>query len=161
MDEMRAYNIEPDVHTFLLLFRACAEAPHWVDGYHEIIFDAMSAMEGAELMPTTAIYNTIIYAFARAGDPVAAEYYFWEMKNKGLKQDLVTYNNLIYAFAQSQSVGLRHYGTRGRFVKAKERDPTPDERDYMDAGALKVNELSKLRILHQSLLVKNSATYTV
>jgi pentatricopeptide repeat protein len=51
----------------------------------DILFDAMAAMEGAELPPTTEIYNTIIYAFGRAGDAAAAEYYFWEMREKGLR----------------------------------------------------------------------------
>jgi pentatricopeptide repeat protein len=59
------------------------QAPHWVDGYHDIIFDAMARMEGAELKPTTEIYSAIIYAFGRGGDTVAAEFYFWEMKRKG------------------------------------------------------------------------------
>ena len=59
------------------------KAPQWVDGYHDIIFDAMCKMEGAELRPNEKIYNCIIYAFARGGDAVAAEYYFWEMKRKG------------------------------------------------------------------------------
>ena len=143
MDEMRSRKLEPDAQTFLQLFRACAEAPHWVDGYHDIIFDAMSAMEGAEIKPTAEIYNTIIYAFARAGDPVAAEYYYWEMKGKGFTQDLVTHNNLLFAYAKSQSVGLRHYGSRGRYVKPPERQPTEDEQAYMDAGATKVAEMSK------------------
>ena len=54
-----------------------------MDGYHDIIFDAMDRMEGAELRPTANIYNAIIYAFSRSGDAAAAEFYFWEMKRKG------------------------------------------------------------------------------
>ena len=54
-----------------------------MDGYHDIIFDAMAKMEGAELKPNVPIYNAIIYAFSRGGDTVAAEFYFWEMKRKG------------------------------------------------------------------------------
>ena len=60
MDEMRAYDAEPDIRTYVLLFRACAEAPHWVDGYHDIIFDAMAKMEGAELMPTAEVQGISI-----------------------------------------------------------------------------------------------------
>ena len=30
MDEMRGYSLLPDALTFVALFRACAEAPHWV-----------------------------------------------------------------------------------------------------------------------------------
>ena len=65
------------VHIYL------SQAPHWVDGYHDIIFDAMAKMEGAEIQPDVEIYNSIIYAFGRGGDTVAAEFYFWEMKRKG------------------------------------------------------------------------------
>jgi pentatricopeptide repeat protein len=65
-------------------FLKIAQAPHWVDGYHDIVFDAMDRMEGAEIRPTKEIYETIIYAFSRCGDTVAAEFYFWEMKRKGM-----------------------------------------------------------------------------
>ena len=34
------------------------QAPHWVDGYHDIIFDAMAKMEGAELMPTAEVLSS-------------------------------------------------------------------------------------------------------
>ena len=44
----------------------------------------MAMMEGAELTPDARIYNAIIYAFSRGGDTVAAEFYFWEMKRKGM-----------------------------------------------------------------------------
>lgn len=44
----------------------------------------MDRMEGAEMRPTKAIYDAIIYAFSRCGDTVAAEFYFWEMKRKGM-----------------------------------------------------------------------------
>lgn len=44
----------------------------------------MAKMEGAELTPDARIYNAIIYAFSRGGDTVAAEFYFWEMKRKGM-----------------------------------------------------------------------------
>jgi hypothetical protein len=37
-----------------------------VNGYQDIIFDAMMAMEGQELIPTVDTYNAVIHAFARA-----------------------------------------------------------------------------------------------
>lgn len=110
LDEMRARGIEPDSTLFLSLFRACAEAPHWVNGYHDILYDAMAAMEGAELIPSTEIYNCIIYAFGRAGDAKAAEFYFWEMRKKGIHQDLMTYNSLLGALSRAQAVGGKSYG---------------------------------------------------
>eukprot|EP00596_Hydrurales_sp_CCMP1899_P009749 CAMPEP_0119036198 /NCGR_PEP_ID=MMETSP1177-20130426/3729_1 /TAXON_ID=2985 /ORGANISM="Ochromonas sp, Strain CCMP1899" /LENGTH=1120 /DNA_ID=CAMNT_0006995643 /DNA_START=103 /DNA_END=3462 /DNA_ORIENTATION=+ len=141
IDEMQALNLEPDLRTYQMLFRAVAEAPHWVDGYHDIIFDAMCKIEGAELKPDTAIYNTVIYAFARAGDSAAAEYYFWEMRRKGLEQNDVTYNSLMNAYAVSQTVGAKAYGTMGRFVKPREREDTADEKAYKDIGAKKAFEM--------------------
>jgi pentatricopeptide repeat protein len=38
MDEMRSLGLEPDDRVFLALFRACAEAPHWVNGYQVSLF---------------------------------------------------------------------------------------------------------------------------
>ena len=142
LDEMQACRAEPDVHTYLLLFRACAEAPHWVNGYHDIIFDAMTKMEGSELMPTAEIYNAIIYAFSRAGDPVAAEFYFDEMRRKGLRPGVYTYNTLLNAYKRSQSVGALHYGSKGRYTALPERAPTEEEQAYMDVGATRVSSLS-------------------
>lgn len=40
------------------------------------------------MRPTKKIYDAIIYAFSRCGDTVAAEYYFWEMKRKGMEEAL-------------------------------------------------------------------------
>jgi pentatricopeptide repeat protein len=107
IDEMQSLNLEPDLKTYQMLFRAVAEAPHWVDGYHDVIFDAMCKIEGAELKADTTIYNTVIYAFARAGDSAAAEYYFWEMRRKGLAQNDVTYNSLMFAYSAAQTVGAK------------------------------------------------------
>lgn len=99
-DEMKALNIEPDTHVFVALFRAAAEAPCWVNGFQNSLFDAMYAMEGSDLSPTTDIYNSIISGFARAGDAVSAEFYFWEMRRKNLKPDSITYNALLTAYAR-------------------------------------------------------------
>lgn len=98
-DEMRCYDIQPSPKLFAELFLACADAPHNVNGYQDIIFDAMCTMEGYEMMPTTEIYNNIIYSFGKAGDPWAAEFYFWEMRRKGLEQDTSTYNSMFKALA--------------------------------------------------------------
>ena len=99
-DEMKTLEISPDTYTFTALFRAAAEAPHWVNGYQNTIFDAMCSMEGAEILPTTEIYNSIIYGFARAADAGSAEYYFWEMRKKGLQPTTTTYNSLLTAYAR-------------------------------------------------------------
>lgn len=146
LDEMAALKLDPDLLTFKQLFRACAEAPHWVDGYHDVIFDAMFKMEGAEMAPTTEIYNTIIYAFSRAGDAVAAEFYFWEMRRKGLKQDEYTYASLMFAFAQSQTVGAKTYGSKGRYAKPAARKYNEEEQAYVDVGAKRVTELLSMGI---------------
>eukprot|EP01041_Mallomonas_annulata_P004851 gene4851-9669_t len=99
MDEMKVCGVEPTSETFAALFRACAEAPQWVNGYQNIVFDAMDRMEGAELIPTTGVYNSIINAFSRSGDAIAAEFYFREMRRKKITQDIVTYNSLLNAYA--------------------------------------------------------------
>jgi pentatricopeptide repeat protein len=112
IDEMTALNILPTIPIFQSLFRICAEAPHWLHGYENIIFDAMSRMEREELIPTTDIYNAIIYAFGRACDPNAAEFYFWEMRQKGLEQNTATYNSLLLAYARGQTIGAKTYGSK-------------------------------------------------
>ena len=100
LDEMKTVSVEPDPVTFSRLFRACATAPHWVNGYQDIIFDAMCAMEGRELMPTVEVYNSVIFAFARAGDAIAAEFYLREMYQKELVPDVTSYNYVFTAFAK-------------------------------------------------------------
>jgi pentatricopeptide repeat protein len=99
-DEVKALGIPLDAHFFAQLFKCCGDAPMWVHGYEDIIFDAMDRMEGAELMPTTEVYDNIIYAFGKCGDSDAAEYYFWEMRRKGIDQTTNTYNNLFRALAR-------------------------------------------------------------
>ena len=152
IDEMRSMDLQPDTYVFAGLFRACAEAPHWVKGYEDFITDAMCVMEGCEIAPTSEIYNNIIHAFAKAGNPVAAEFYFWEMRRKGLEQTTLTYNNLLCAFAWSQSVGAERYGRRGTFVRGPlYRKPTKDQEDLMIVPPAKVGGLSKCSNLIQLL----------
>lgn len=60
----------------------------------------MDRMEGAEIVPNTEIYNNIIYAFGNVGDSQAAEFYFWEMRRKGIPVDVTTYNYMFDALAK-------------------------------------------------------------
>lgn len=144
IDEMKSYDLQPNEYVFAGLFRACAEAPHWVKGYEDFITDAMCVMEGCEIAPTAEIYNNVIHAFAKAGNPVAAEFYFWEMRRKGLEQTTLTYNNLLCAFAWSQSVGAQRYGRLGTFVRGPlYKKPTKDQEDLMIVPPAKVGGLSK------------------
>ena len=107
---MISLNIEPTVEIFQNLIRASAEAPFWVNGYQDTIFEALRKMEGYELIPNDKIYGAIIYAFGRANDAKAAEYYFWEMRQKGIPQNAWSYNALLNAYARSQLVGAKKYG---------------------------------------------------
>ena len=144
VDEMKAMDITPDADVFAALFRSCADAPHWVHGYHDIIFDAMCLMEGAELEPTAQVYNNIIYAFAKANDPGAAEFYFWEMRQKGIEQSSVTYSNLFLALAGAQRVGASTYGALGRWVRPPEAEKTDYEKAYLKIGSEKAMEMGKI-----------------
>jgi pentatricopeptide repeat protein len=76
----------------------------------------MAIMEGKELAPDARIYETLIKAFATARDPTAAEYYFWEMRRKGLHSTPDAYESLLEAYAMGQSVGARSYGTVGTYL---------------------------------------------
>jgi pentatricopeptide repeat protein len=143
MDELRSIGLKPDLMTFQNLFAACATAPFWVNGYQDIIFEAMCLMEGAELLPNVEIYNSIIFAFSRAGDAVSAEYYFWELIRKGLKPDIATFEYLMGAYAESQSVGASRYGKQGRYVKSEARPLSEDQKVYQDLGAETVASASK------------------
>lgn len=99
-DEMRGYgrDIQPNAESFAKLFESCGNAPMWVNGFHDIMFDAMAVMEGAEFPPSTEIYNSIILSFGKGGDCAASEFYFWEMRQKGIPQNVETYNSLFRAF---------------------------------------------------------------
>jgi len=143
VDEMRGPGREltPTAETFAKLFEACAYAPMWVNGYQDIVFEAMAKMEGTELVPTTEVYNSIIFAFGYAGDAQAAEYYFWEMRDKGIPQTLSTYNNMFQALGNAQRVGKGAYMIKPRWVRPPEKEPTEMHRLMLDAGAVKTAEL--------------------
>lgn len=100
-DEMKGIGrqIQPNATSYAKLFEVCGYAPMWVNGYQDIIFDAMAIMEGNEYPPNTQIYNQIIKSFGKGGDSAAAEFYFWEMRQKQIPQDVETYNNLFSALA--------------------------------------------------------------
>ena len=87
------------------------------------------------------IYNSLIYAFGKAGDAQAAEFYYWEMQYKGLAPNSETYNNLLNAYAKEQSIGARTYGRKGRYVKPLPRPPTHEEQALMDVGPRRAAEL--------------------
>jgi pentatricopeptide repeat protein len=125
------------------LFEACGRAPYWVKGYENIVRDAMVLMEGCELHPDIAVYNSILEAFAHAGDSVAAEYYFWEAKRKGIAPNVLTYSALLAAYAKSQSIGASNYGWQGRAVRAAPRRLTRDELAMKTIGAVRTHEIRK------------------
>ncbi len=139
--ELENQGLTADTRVFASLFRAVSTAPMWVNGYEKILFEVMLLMEGRELVPTTEIYNAIIYGFGRAGDSSAAEFYFWEMKNKGIKPDEYTYSSLLYALSQAQQVGARCYGIKGRFIRPPERKLTKEEQNMVKLGATKSFEV--------------------
>ena len=141
MDEMRVLGVVPDVDIFVSLFRACAMAPHWVNGYDDFIFDAMCRMEGAEIYPTTEVYNSVIYAFSRACDSDAAEFYFLEMRAKGLRHNVTTYNSLFNAYARAQSVGVKPYGYLGRYVRPEKKPVGKLQKAMMKIGAVNVAKI--------------------
>jgi pentatricopeptide repeat protein len=140
VDEMKELSIAPAHSTYVHLFRACAAAPHWVHGYHDIIFDAMCYMEGQELLPTKEVYNSVIFAFARAGDAAAALFYLREMQKKKLVPDETSYNYTLMAFANAQMVGAKAYGMLGRWARQPDPPDTPTQRLYKKVGFHKVNE---------------------
>lgn len=100
LDEMRGAKVDLTVAVFEQLFLCCGSAPHWVNGYQDILFDAMALMEGAELLPSGRAYDNIISSFGRAGDAASAEFYFWEMRAKGIEQTSATYRALFEALAR-------------------------------------------------------------
>lgn len=99
MDELKLAQLTPTKETFCNLIRACSTAPVWVNGYQDIVSDALAKMEGQELIPNAEVYNSIIYAFAKAGDAAAADFYLQEMKRKKIHPTVKSYNYLFNAFA--------------------------------------------------------------
>lgn len=144
LDEMRANAILPDQESFVILIRACARAPYWVNGYQDSIYDAITALEGAEIIPDVDIYNEVIHAFAQAGDSLAAEYYFWEMRRKGISANVNTYIYLLDSYAKAQSIGAANYGWKGRYVRPAEELLTEEEEAMKALGPEKTARLCKL-----------------
>lgn len=148
-DELKVLNIEPTIETFVRLIRAAAEAPHWVHGFHDIIFDAMTYFEGAELEPTVELYNAIIHAFGKAGDGTASEFYFWEMIRKGIEPTEETFNSLLFSYARSCSVGAKYYGYKGRYVRPLDRKLRKDSQALADLGPAGIIPHCKCRYIHR------------
>uniref|UniRef100_A0A7S3GUE0 Uncharacterized protein n=1 Tax=Spumella elongata TaxID=89044 RepID=A0A7S3GUE0_9STRA len=141
MDEMRVFGLEPTTTTFANFFRAASTAPHFIPGYQDTMFDAMAIMEGKELIPTAEVYESIIYGFGRARDPVAAEYYFWEMLRKGIKPTVACYENLFNAYMQAQNVGAKRYGALGRYSRPAPKPLSPLNQAMVDVGPVKAAQL--------------------
>ncbi len=141
-DEMKVLGNVPNEDLFAHLISACGTAPVWVSGYQDTIFDAMALMEGAELLPTRRIYNAVIKAFGKANDPVAAEFYFWEMSRKGILPDEHSYEALLDALGRAQIVYSPKYGTLGRYVRP-ERKLSEDDKAYIRVGPERVAKISK------------------
>ncbi len=141
-DEMKAVGVEPNEQVFANLIRAAGTAPAWVNGYQDTITDALCLIEGKEFMPTPKLYNNVIRAFGQAGDPVAAEFYFWEMTRKGLMPSTATYDSLLYAFGQAQTIMAPKYGRYGRYVRPVEVH-SADGQAIIDAGPEKFAQISE------------------
>jgi pentatricopeptide repeat protein len=119
-DELKGLAIVPTKEIFIQLLRAAARAPVWVHGYEDSISDVLYELEANEIVPDAVIYNEIIRAYAETGDSLSAEFYFWEMRRKGLPLDKYVYGSLFEAYAKAQSIGAPRYGKKGRFIKPKE-----------------------------------------
>jgi pentatricopeptide repeat protein len=142
-EEMRVYGHEPTVQTCARFLRSVSVAPHFMPGFEDMVFDAMALVEGKELVPDAQVYDAIITCFALARDPVAAEYYFWEMKRKGIQPKASTYNILLESYYQAQTVGAQRYGHLGRYAKPDAEPLSPDQQDVTDLGPLRVAAISK------------------
>lgn len=159
LDEMRGAKIDPNVSVFEKLFKCCGSAPHWVNGYQDILFDAMALMEGAELLPSQLVYDNIIQSFGRAGDAASAEFYFWEMRAKGIKQSLSTYRNLFEALASSQRVGASKYAVRPRYVRPPEKPKTELQLLMLKAGAVATANILSSRFSSEGKLERGKRQY--
>jgi pentatricopeptide repeat protein len=150
LNEMKGLGIQPNEELFCQLLRSASKVPVWISGYEDTIFDAIAVMESYEYKPSTRLYNEIILAFALAGDGVAAEYYYWEMKRKGIQPDSFTYRYLLEAYSKAQSIGSSSYGWKGRYVKAVPAPLTPYQEARKEIGARRTIELSKLSRLYDN-----------
>jgi pentatricopeptide repeat protein len=150
LDEMECLEIEPDEEFFCHLLRAAGKAPVWVHGYQDTVFDALYAFEGRELLPNQEVYNSIIAAFSECGDATAAEFYYWEMRRKGISPNTQTYFHLLAALIKAQSLGASAYKTKGRFVRTP-KELTREEQDIVDAGAEEVAKICESIFCHQAL----------
>lgn len=151
-DEMAVYNLQPTHLTFNKFIRAVGVAPHFIPGFQDILFDAMALVEGQEMVPNALVYEAIILGFSKARDPVAAEYYFWEMKRKGIAPTPAVYTALLESFYMAQSVGAGKYGRLGRYSKPDDLPLTQDQQDLVDLGPVRVNKISKYRLCRLPLL---------
>ena len=142
-DEMKALDLNPNAAVFAGLFKACGEAPQYVNGYEDTVEEAMCLMEGCEIFPTSEVYENILHAYSVPGDIISAEFYFWEMKRKGLEMTPTAYTNLLLAHSHNSSVGLKKWGYNQRFVK-KQEQLTEDQKVVRKIPPAKMAKLSKL-----------------
>lgn len=151
IDEMKSLSIRPTEETLVQFLRAVATSPFWVNGYQNSVTDALCVVEGFEQLPSVSLYNAVLFGYGKARDPAAAEYYFWEMRQKGLRQTTATYQHLFSALANAQSVGAKYYGAQGRFVRPPDRPATEDELAYKKIGATAATRLMTEGIWNEPL----------
>lgn len=132
-NENRVANLINDEEMFITLLDAASKSPTFLEPFSNIVDEILDRAMGAGIVPTLDFYNAIILAYANQNDPVAAEYYYWEMKRKGIEPNDRTISILLSAYGNVQSVpGLVLPGSKphlydgsGLFKPIEVNDNTP------------------------------------
>lgn len=92
-DQMRTEGMKADTKTFCCIFRGYANAGL----FHKVIYTIQLAGK-LEIPENTSLFNSVIYACAKAEDVMEMERVFKRMKDKQCRPDLMTYSTMVDAY---------------------------------------------------------------
>ncbi|KAH0730158.1 hypothetical protein KY290_001217 [Solanum tuberosum] len=92
-DQMHAEGMKADTKTFCCLVRGYANA-----GLFHKVINTVQLAGKLEIPENTSLFNSVIYACAKAEDVMEMERVFKRMKDKQCRPDLMTYSTMINAY---------------------------------------------------------------
>ncbi|KAK4260219.1 hypothetical protein QN277_003363 [Acacia crassicarpa] len=99
LDEMPKYGCEPDEYVFGCLLDALCKNGN--------VKEAASLFEDMRFRftPTAKHFTSLLYGWCREGKLMEAKHVLVQMKDAGIKLDVVVYNNLLSGYAQAGKMG--------------------------------------------------------
>lgn len=103
-DQMRAEEMKADTKTFCCLIRGYANA-----GLFHKVINTVQLAGTLEIPEDTSLFNSVIYACAKAEDVMEMERVFKRMKDKQCRPDLMTYSTMIDAYKKEGMTDKVYY----------------------------------------------------